>query len=101
LVGVDHVREWAFALSATVIAVDYRVAPENRTAGRCPTAVPTSPGHPSSRRRSTSTHRRIDASAVVVVGISAGGGLAAGAVLVGEIKQPERTRADADGPDAR
>jgi len=48
-----------------------------------------------------STHRRIDASAVVVVGISAGGGLAAGAVLVGEIKQPERTRADADGPDAR
>jgi len=29
-----------------------------------------------------STHRRIDASAVVVVGISAGGGLAAGAVLM-------------------
>ena len=49
-------------MSATVIAVDYRVAPENRTAGRCPTAVPTSPGHPSRRRRSTSTHRRIDAS---------------------------------------
>jgi hypothetical protein len=59
LVSVDHVLEWAFALSATVIAVDYRVAPENRTAGRCPTAVPTSPGHPSRRRRSTSTHRRI------------------------------------------